>query len=83
MARLKGTLMSEQAGPRIGIVGAGAIGGFYGLLLARAGFDVHFLLRSDYPVVREQGWHLESCSLGTLCQPVKVYEDAAAMPRCD
>lgn len=28
--------------PRIGIIGSGAIGGFYGLMLARAGFDVHF-----------------------------------------
>jgi len=33
--------------PRIGIIGSGAIGGFYGLMLARAGFDVHFLLRSE------------------------------------
>ena len=36
---------------RIGIIGSGAIGGFYGLMLARAGFDVHFLLRSEYPAV--------------------------------
>ena len=33
---------------RIGIIGAGAIGGFYGVMLARAGYDVHFLLRSEY-----------------------------------
>ena len=29
--------------PRIGIIGTGAIGGYYGLMLARAGFDVHIL----------------------------------------
>ena len=40
--------MSEQRQPRIGVIGTGAIGGFYGLMLARAGFDVNFLLRSEY-----------------------------------
>ena len=32
---------------RYGIIGAGAIGGFYGAKLARAGQEVHFLLRSE------------------------------------
>ena len=44
-----------NASPRIGIIGAGAIGGFYGLMLARAGFDVHFLLRSEFAAVASQG----------------------------
>ncbi|WP_277426056.1 2-dehydropantoate 2-reductase N-terminal domain-containing protein, partial [Ectopseudomonas oleovorans] len=33
--------MSQPPTPRIGIIGTGAIGGFYGMLLARAGHDVH------------------------------------------
>ena len=37
---------------RIGIIGTGAIGGFYGLMLAKAGHDVHFLLRSEYQAAR-------------------------------
>lgn len=41
--------------PRIGIIGTGAIGGFYGMLLARAGLDVHFLLRSEFAAVTERG----------------------------
>ena len=41
--------------PRVAIVGAGAIGGYYGAKLARAGCDVHFLLRADYDAVRERG----------------------------
>ncbi len=70
--------------PRIGIVGAGAIGGFYGLLLARAGCDVHFLLRSDYDAVREQGLRLNSAVHGQLHLPsVQVYREAALMPACD
>jgi len=69
--------------PRIGIIGSGAIGGFYGLMLARAGFDVHFLLRSEYAVVREQGLKLQSALHGDLQMPVQAYASAAAMPPCD
>ncbi len=37
------------------ILGAGALGGLYGGLLASiGGADVHFLLHSDYEHVREQ-----------------------------
>ncbi|KPX88188.1 2-dehydropantoate 2-reductase, partial [Pseudomonas savastanoi pv. retacarpa] len=43
----KGEVMSvDSRRPRVGVIGTGAIGGFYGLMLARAGYDVHFLLRS-------------------------------------
>lgn len=35
-------MMGAVAKPTIGIIGTGAIGGFYGVMLARAGFDVHF-----------------------------------------
>lgn len=69
--------------PRIGIIGSGAIGGFYGLMLARAGFDVHFLLRSEYDVVREQGLKLEHAVHGELQMPVNAYASAADMPPCD
>jgi 2-dehydropantoate 2-reductase len=40
---------------KIAVVGCGAVGSFYGARLARAGEQVHFLLRSDYDVVRRQG----------------------------
>jgi len=69
--------------PRIGIIGSGAIGGFYGLMLARAGFDVHFLLRSEYAVVREQGLKLESALHGDVQLAVQAYASAADMPPCD
>jgi 2-dehydropantoate 2-reductase len=39
----------------IAIVGSGAIGGFYGALLARAGEDVRFLMRADLETVRRDG----------------------------
>ena len=68
---------------RIGIIGSGAIGGFYGLMLARSGFDVHFLLRSEYAAVREHGLTLHSALHGQLHQPVQAYVSAADMPPCD
>ncbi|WP_267273814.1 putative 2-dehydropantoate 2-reductase [Pseudomonas putida] len=69
--------------PRIGIIGSGAIGGFYGLMLARAGFDVHFLLRSEYQAVCERGLSLDSGVHGALHMNVQAYVSAADMPPCD
>jgi 2-dehydropantoate 2-reductase len=45
---------------KIAVVGCGAVGSFYGAELARAGHEVHFLLRTDYDVVRRQGVRIES-----------------------
>lgn len=72
------------AAPRIGIIGSGAIGGFYGLMLARAGFDVHFLLRSEYAAVASQGLTVNSVVHGNLhLQPVQAYQSVADMLPCD
>ncbi len=40
---------------RVAVVGAGAVGGYYGAKLARGGADVHFLMRRDLEHVRKQG----------------------------
>ena len=40
---------------KIAVVGPGAVGSYYGAKLARAGHEVHFLLRSDYEQVRRHG----------------------------
>lgn len=70
--------------PRIGIVGTGAIGGFYGLMLARAGYDVHFLLRSEYEAVRQNGLRVNSAVHGPMhLTTVQAYSSAADMPKCD
>lgn len=52
--------MSGTSPFRIAVVGAGAVGGYYGARLAQAGEDVTFLLRSDLAAVREHGWRVES-----------------------
>ncbi|NVZ62213.1 putative 2-dehydropantoate 2-reductase [Pseudomonas gingeri] len=70
--------------PRVGIIGTGAIGGFYGVMLARAGFDVHFLLRSEFSAVADGGLHIDSAVHGPLhLDPVQAYASADDMPPCD
>lgn len=76
--------MNEQRQPRIGIIGAGAVGGFYGFMLAQAGFEVHYLLRSDYEAVNRHGLRISSAVHGELHQPqVHAWHDPADMPPCD
>ena len=50
---------------RVAVVGAGAIGCYYGMRLAEAGHDVRFLMRRDYGAVRANGLALSS-PLGDL-----------------
>ena len=50
----------ERSRRRYAVVGAGALGGLYGAMLARAGHAVQFLLRSDYEASRQRPWKVES-----------------------
>jgi 2-dehydropantoate 2-reductase len=60
------------------IVGAGAIGGFYGALLAKAGAEVSVVCRSDYDQVKQHGFLIESHTLGTWTfAPSQVLNNAA------
>ena len=68
---------------RYGVIGTGAIGGFYGGMLASAGRDVHFLLRSDYECVRENGLRIDSVRGVFRLPTVNAYAAADAMPLCD
>ncbi|WP_205350828.1 putative 2-dehydropantoate 2-reductase [Pseudomonas fluorescens] len=77
-------MMGAVNKPVVGIIGTGAIGGFYGVMLARAGFDVHFLLRSEFYAVAERGLQVDSAVHGALTlNPVQAYSSAEDMPRCD
>jgi 2-dehydropantoate 2-reductase len=40
---------------KIAVIGAGALGLYYGAMLQKGGNDVHFLLRSDYEAIRQNG----------------------------
>lgn len=68
---------------KFGVIGTGALGGFYGGLLARSGSDVHFLARSDFAYIRSHGLRIES-KLGDFHLPaVNVYPGVNHMPKCD
>lgn len=74
----------QDTKPRIGVIGTGAIGGFYGVMLARAGHDVHFLLRSEYAAVKERGITVDSMVHGEMTlNPVQAYQNVSDMPPCD
>lgn len=45
---------------KFGVVGCGALGSYYGAKLGRDGQEVHFLMRSDYDVVRRRGLFVRS-----------------------
>ena len=47
-------------GKKIAIIGAGAVGGYYGARLAEAGHKVHFLVRRDYHAVTANGLKVTS-----------------------
>lgn len=68
---------------RYGIIGTGAIGGYYGAKLAYAGQDVHFLLRSDYEYVRQHGLQVDSCDGSFHLANVNAYLHTEDMPPCD
>jgi 2-dehydropantoate 2-reductase len=52
---------------RIAVFGAGAVGGFFGGLLARAGQDVHFIARGrQLAVLQQQGLTIRSLQLGDV-----------------
>ena len=65
---------------KILVYGAGAVGGFFGGLLAHAGEDVHFVARgSQLQALRTAGLRIDSRLLGTIVIPsVSASESAAA-----
>jgi len=68
---------------KFAIIGTGAVGGYYGALLQRTGFDVHFLLHHDYDHVRENGLIIDSANGNFQLPFVKAYDDPQKMPCCD
>jgi 2-dehydropantoate 2-reductase len=70
---------------KIAVVGAGAVGGYYGARLAQHGADVHFLVRSDFEAVARRGWKVRSVDGDFDLGPggIHVYQRAEEMPKVD
>lgn len=71
---------------KVGVVGPGAIGGFYGGMLAQSGEDVHFLFRSTFDDILRSGLTLvhhreggRSAKVGNL----HAYDSPSSLGPCD
>src|SRR4051812_16012509 len=74
-----------EKNPVIAVIGAGAVGAYYGGRLAQHGHDVHFLLRSDYKHVARNGWTIKSHHGDFKLPPgtMHVYDRPEKMPKAD
>lgn len=68
---------------KYGIIGTGALGGYFGGRLARIGKDVHFLLHSDYDHVKANGLKVDSVKGDFVINPINAYKSTKDMPKCD
>lgn len=68
---------------RYGVIGTGALGGFYGGMLAHSGQEVHFLFRSDFEHVRKNGLQVDSVNGDFYLHEVNAYHSTEEMPVCD
>ncbi|MDE6807409.1 MAG: 2-dehydropantoate 2-reductase, partial [Prevotella sp.] len=68
---------------KYGIIGTGAIGGYYGARLAQNGQEVHFLLHRDYDFVKENGLQVDSCDGSFHLDHPHIYNNVEDMPQCD
>lgn len=66
-----------------GVIGTGAIGGYYGARLAQSGQEVHFLLHSDYEYVCQNGLRVVSPQGDFHLKHPNVYNTTSQMPKCD
>lgn len=65
------------------VIGTGAIGGYYGSKLQKAGCEVHFLLHRDYEFVKERGLQVDSCDGSFHLDKVNAYSSTVDMPVAD
>lgn len=70
---------------KYGIIGSGALGGYYGAMLAHSGEDVYFLFNKDYNYVKENGFRVDSCRGDMFFSPneINAYNSTSEMPQCD
>jgi 2-dehydropantoate 2-reductase len=68
---------------RYAVIGTGALGGYYGGLLAKAGHEVHFLMRSDASHVRQFGLRVDSKHGDFHLPAVHAYAAVEEMPVCE
>jgi 2-dehydropantoate 2-reductase len=69
---------------KIAILGSGAVGGYYGARLARAGHDVTFIARGAHlAAIRERGLEIRSPALGDFVAKGRAEEDTSRVGPVD
>ena len=69
---------------KIAILGSGAVGGYYGARLARAGQDVTFIARGAHlAAIREHGLQIKSPALGDFVGHARAEEDTSKVGQVD
>lgn len=72
-----------EPGYKIAIIGAGAVGCYYGGKLAQAGGNVHFLMRADLAAVKQNGLTIHSPDGNFHLDPVNAYATPEEIGPCD
>ena len=75
--------MTDPTLGKIAVVGAGAVGCYYGGLLARAGRDVRFLMRADRDSVKSNGLTIVTHGETLRVPRVQVFATTCEMGPCD
>ena len=69
---------------KFSILGSGAVGGYYGAKLSRAGHDVTFIARGAHlSAIRERGLEIRSPALGDFTVRARAEEDTAQVGTMD
>jgi 2-dehydropantoate 2-reductase len=69
--------------PRIAIIGSGALGCYYGARLAKAGNDVHFLVRTGRAAIMARGIRVKTPTCRIHVKKVQAHGSAAEIGPCD
>lgn len=75
--------MQTLRSARIAVIGSGAVGSYYGGMLARVGYDVRFLMRSDLDVVNDAGLTIHTCGETVILKPVSAFATTAEIGPVD
>jgi 2-dehydropantoate 2-reductase len=65
------------------VLGTGALGGYYGGMLAKGGRRVCFQVRTGFEEVKRQGLVVESCDGDFTLPKAEIYADTGSMPKAD
>ncbi len=69
---------------KIAVLGSGAVGGYYGAKLSRAGHDVTFIARGAHlEAIRAEGLRIKSPALGDFVVHARAEQDTAAVGPVD